>query len=250
MSLDEGDGNAAGSGECHPDELEEKLGYAFRSRGLLLEALTHRSLLNEIPGEDRRDNERLEFLGDAVLGLIVSEWLMEEFPEEQEGELTRLRSVLVQEKQLSRVSRSLDLGRYLHLGKGEARMNGREKPSVLADAFEALVAAVYLDGGTGAAREIVRKLLAPFLSGMREDCRIVADPKTRVQEMLLAFFHTPPAYRVVEEQGPDHDKTFFVNLCVQDVNLSSGQGKSKKEAEQDAADRLLLKLERNPLGFR
>ena len=234
--------------EACPD-LETKLGYVFRDKSLLLEAVTHRSLSNELAEEDRRDNERLEFLGDAVLGLIVSEWLLELFPREDEGDLTRLRASLVQERRLFEVARGLGLGMHLHLGKGEERMGGRNKPSVLADALEAVIGAVYLDGGPEPARAFVRGRFQGFLDGMARNRFLLADPKTRLQEMCLALFRAPPEYAVVDEQGPDHEKTFFVDLSVQGLRLASGKGRSKKDAEQDAAQRFLQSLERNPLGF-
>lgn len=241
-------GPSCGTADVDP-ALEETLGHVFRNRGLLLEALTHRSLINELPGDDRRDNERLEFLGDAVLGMIVSEWLMEQFPREKEGELTRLRAALVKEKRLSEVARRLDLGTHLFLGKGEERMGGRTKPSVLANALEALLGAVYLDGGMGPARAFIHGHFQRFLDGSKKNRFMLADPKTRLQELLLALFRSPPAYRVVAEEGPDHEKTFFVDLWVRDLLLSSGKGKSKKEAEQDAAEQFLGKLAENPLGL-
>ena len=168
------------------------LNYFFKNRELLTEALTHHSLLNEIPEENRRDNECLEFLGDAVLGVIISVWLMQQFPDEKEGGLTRLRSSLVKEKRLCEVSRQLGLGEYLHLGKGEERMDGRKKPSVQADAFEAMVGAIYLDGGMPAAQQFVREQFQPFMTAMKDNQNVLTDPKTRVQELLLGLFRSPP----------------------------------------------------------
>ncbi len=233
-----------------PSELEGKLEYTFRNKDLLLESLTHRSLLNELPDAGRRDNERLEFLGDSVLGLIISEWLMQQFPQEKEGELTRLRSALVKEKRLAEVAREMGLGRYLHLGKGEEQMEGRTKPSVLGDAFEAVLGAIFLDGGIVPAREFVHGRFRDVLQEMKRNRCMLADPKTRLQELLLALFRAPPVYLVSDEQGPDHAKTFFVDLSIDGLDLSRGKGKSKKEAEQDAAEQFLKYLERNPLGLR
>ncbi len=239
-----------GSGLPAPlPDLERTLAYVFRDRDRLREAMTHRSLLNEIREEGRRDNERLEFLGDAVLGLMIAEWLMEEFPEEQEGELTRLRALLVREKTLAEVAGELDLGRYLFLGKGEEQMAGRRKRSILADAFEALLGAVYLDGGIEPARRIVRDRLGRFLREAKSRRRRVTDPKTQLQELLLSLFHTAPVYEVIGEEGPDHAKTFDVELRLKGRVLGRGRGRSKKEAEQDAADRFLKELEKNPFGF-
>ena len=229
--------------------LEEILGYVFRDSLLLEEALTHRSLLNEISEEGRRDNERLEFLGDAVLGLIVAEWIMEAYPEEPEGELTRLRSALVKEKKLAEVARGLKLGEFLYLGKGEEQMEGRRKRSILADAFEAIVGALYLDGGLEAVRDFVRRTFGTLLEEVRTNQRLLTDPKTRLQELMLALLRRSPVYEVAEERGPDHAKTFVVHLRMNDLTLACGRGKSKKEAEQDAAEQFLKHVEKNPLGL-
>jgi len=230
-------------------DLERDLVYHFQDQQLLREALTHRSLLNEINEKGRRDNERLEFLGDAVLSMLIAEWIMEVFPAGQEGELTRLRSDLVNEKRLAEVARKLTLGSHLFLGRGEEQMGGRKKPSVLANAFEAIVGAVYLDGGVQAARDLVRCQFGPVLEEVKREKPFFSDPKTRVQELLLTLYQTPPEYRVVEQRGPDHDRTFVVELRLKNLLLSSGTGKSKKEAEQDSAERFLNDLEENPFAL-
>lgn len=244
--------NETGSSAAHPglERLEEALGYRFRDRSLLEEALTHRSLLNEIDERERRDNERLEFLGDAVLGLVVADLLMKALPEGREGELTLNRAALVKRKKLAEIARRLALGEYLYLGKGEERTAGRQKISILADAFEAVVGAVFLDGGFEAARSLVEAHFAEFLKEMRERHHAAPDPKTRVQELFLALFHVSPMYEVIGESGPDHAKTFCVRLCLNHLSLASGVGRNKKEAEQDAADRFLRHLACNPLGMR
>jgi ribonuclease-3 len=231
------------------DHLEGILGYGFRNRRLLEEALTHGSLINEIPDGNRCDNERLEFLGDAVLGLIMTEWLMETFPWEAEGELTRLRSSLVKEKRLAEAARTLQLGEYLHLGKGEERMGGRRKRSILADAFEAVVGAIYLDGGLEAVRDFIRRVFVSVREEAGPDQRPVSDAKTRLQELMLALFRRPPVYEVADACGPDHAKTFVIHLRLHERTLAFGKGTSKKEAEQDAAENFLLDLEKNPLGL-
>jgi len=230
-------------------EMEAILGYNFQDLRLLEQALTHRSLLNEIIEEGRGDNERLEFLGDAVLGLIIGEWVMQAYPEELEGELTRLRSALVKEKKLAEVARSLRLGEFLYLGKGEEQMAGRQKRSILADAFEAILGAIYLDGGLEAVREFVRRTFGTVLEEVKTNQSLLTDAKTRLQEIMLALFRTSPAYEVAGEQGPDHAKTFEVHLRLNDRTLASGKGRSKKEAEQDAAAQFLKHLEKNPLGL-
>jgi len=181
--------------------------------------------MNEILEGGRRDNERLEFLGDAVLGLIIAEWVMQAYPQELEGELTRLRSALVKEKKLAEVARGLNLGEFLYLGKGEEQMEGRRKRSILADAFEAIV-------------------------GAMTNQSLLTDAKTRLQELMLALFRRSPVYEVAEERGPDHAKTFVIHLRMNDQTLACGKGRSKKEAEQDAAEQFLKHLEKNPLGLR
>lgn len=229
--------------------LEEILGYGFRDGRILQEALTHRSLMNEIPEEGRCDNERLEFLGDAVLGLTIAEWLMEVFPHEMEGELTRLRSTLVKEKRLAEVAKALRLGEFLYLGKGEEQMEGRRKRSILADALEAVVGAIYVDGGLEAVRAFIRRTFGMLLEGAKGDQRLLTDPKSRLQELMLALFRRSPVYEVAEERGPDHAKTFVIHLRLNDRTLACGKGRSKKEAEQDAAGKFLNHLEKNPLGL-
>ena len=230
-------------------ELEEILGYVFEDRLLLEEALTHRSLLNEISEGSRRDNERLEFLGDAVLGLIIAEWVMQAYPDELEGELTRLRSALVKEKKLAEVARGLRLGEFLYLGKGEEQMEGRRKRSILADAFEAIVGALYLDGGLEAVRDFVRRTFGTLLEEVKTNQRLLTDAKTRLQELMLALLRRSPVYEVAEESGPDHAKTFVVHLRMNGLTLACGKGRSKKDAEQDAAEQFLKHVEKNPLGL-
>jgi len=230
-------------------ELEGILGYTFQDLRLLEQALTHRSLLNEILEEGRSDNERLEFLGDAVLGLIIAEWVMEAYPDELEGELTRLRSALVKEKKLAEVARGLRLGDFLYLGKGEEQMAGRKKRSILADAFEAVLGAIYVDGGVEMVREFVRRTFGTVLEEVKTNQTLLTDAKTRLQELMLALFRTSPAYEVANEKGPDHAKTFEVHLRLNDRTLAYGKGRSKKEAEQDAAEQFLKHLEKNPLGL-
>jgi len=230
--------------------LEKILGYTFQDRRFLEESLTHRSLMNEITEGGRRDNERLEFLGDAVLGLVIAEWVMQAFPQELEGELTRLRSALVKEKKLAEVARGLNLGEFLYLGKGEEQMEGRRKRSILADAFEAIVGAIYLDGGLEVVRHFVRRTFQTLLEEAKTNQNLVTDAKTRLQELMLTLFRRSPVYEVAEERGPDHAKTFVIHLRLNDRTLARGKGGSKKEAEQHAAEQFLKNLEKNPLGLR
>ncbi len=216
------------------------LGHNFRDLTLLRDALTHRSFANEQPVQAPRDNERLEFLGDAVLSLAASTLLWERFPEAKEGELTRLRADLVCEAALSELARGLRLGPALRLGKGEDRSGGRDKPRLLCCAFEACIAAVYLDGGLSAATDVVRHLFEPRLSLPRLGQR---DYKTRVQEVVQALGGATPRYTVVHTEGPDHARTFHVSCIAQERELGRGRGRSKTEAEQDAAREALAQLE-------
>jgi ribonuclease-3 len=212
--------------------LEAVLGYRFTRRELLERALTHRSFANESRG-GAGDNEKLEFLGDAVLDLVVGHHLMDAFPALREGELSVTRAQVVSESCLSEVAGELGLGEFLRLGRGEERTGGRDKPSLLADGFEAVVAAVYLDGGFEAARELVERLLGDRLRGI--DATGFADFKTRLQESAQAKLKATPEYRVVGEAGPDHDKTFEVAVVIKNREWARAAGKSKKAAEQRAA---------------
>jgi len=215
-------------------ELSRKLGYEFTRRELLAEAFRHASYVNEIGDLELRDNERLEFLGDAVLGLAVSHFLMDVFKDAKEGNLSKWRASVVNERMLSEVARELDLGAYLVLGKGEELSGGREKPSILADTFEALLGAVYQDGGFDSAKEIVRRLLLHNIERIGE-IGPIEDFKSLLQEFTQETYRTRPEYLLLAESGPAHDKTFKVALLVQGRNVAEGEGKSKKEAEQKAA---------------
>jgi ribonuclease-3 len=234
-------------------ELESILGYAFRDRGLLERALCHASWCNEhgalAPGEARReDNQRLEFLGDAVLALLVSQRLMARFPDAHEGALSVTRAQVVSEEGLSDVARHLGFGRHLLLGRGEDRSGGRDKAKILADAFEAIVAAVYLDGGFPAARDLVDRLLTERINAA--EIKNFYDFKTRLQETAQARLRSTPTYRVVQELGPDHDKRFVVAVTIGDDEWARAVGKSKKEAEQMAAAEAHFRLEGSDVGIR
>ncbi|MGD2185915.1 MAG: ribonuclease III [Desulfobacterales bacterium] len=221
-------------------EIEKKLEYEFRSKELLEEALRHSSFVNEQPAADLRDNERFEFLGDAVLNLIVGHILMERYPNINEGDLSRLRANMVNESQLAIIARAIDLGLFIRLGKGEIQTNGRDKNSILAGAFEALIAAVYLDGGFEAAFKIIENNFIPLLDAVNSAIDSY-DYKSQLQEWAQEEQGPMPYYKVVREEGPDHDKTFWISVKVFDVE-SEGQGKSKKMAEQDAARKALQLL--------
>ncbi len=224
--------------------LEARIGYSFREIARLESALTHKSYLNENPTWGRPDNERLEFLGDAVLDLVVGHLLMEAQPARTEGELSKTRAAIVNETGLADVAGELGLGEWLFLGRGEEQSGGRRKPSVLADACEALVAAVYLDGGFDAAFQVVRHLFAERVAGANEAG--LHDYKTRLQERA-ARKKVHVRYLVVDERGPDHDKTFEVAATISERELARGIGKTKKEAEQRAAELALPALD-DPSG--
>jgi ribonuclease III len=239
--------NAAVSDEAEPlanlAPVEAVLGYRFRDRGLLEQALRHASYCNEHTSPTGRpsDNQRLEFLGDAVLSLTVSQRLMTRFPDAHEGDLSVTRAQVVSEEGLSDVARKLGFGDWLLLGKGEERSGGRSKPKILADAFEAIVAAVYLDGGFEAASDLVERLLTDRIHAA--EIRNFHDFKTRFQETAQARLKATPTYRVVQELGPDHDKRFVVAVTVNDEEWARAVGRSKKEAEQMAAAEAHFRLE-------
>jgi ribonuclease-3 len=227
-------------------ELEAVLGYRFADRALLEQALRHASWCNEHAAQQLEDNERLEFLGDAVLDLVVGHQLMKRFPQLRKGELSVTRAQVVSETGLSEVAGALGIGAWLVLGKGEERSGGRTKPSILADAFEALVASVYLDGGFDAARDMVERLLATRIENV--EFKGFYDFKTRLQETAQARLRSTPTYRVVSELGPDHDKRFVVAVTIGDEEWARAVGRSKKEAEQMAAAEAHFRLEGSDLG--
>ena len=226
-------------------KLEARLGSPFSDKRLLMEALRHSSWVNEHFQEDLRDNERLEFLGDAVLSLIIGQLLMERYPDMREGDLSRTRAKLVNEHTLADLARQMDLGAFLMLGKGEAQTDGRNKSSLLADAFEATLAALYLDGGFEAALAFVSRLFDPLLVDIPGSSQN-QDYKSRLQEAVQLRHHEVPAYTVVAETGPDHEKTFRVAVKVCGLT-AEGKGRSKKKAEQDAAREGLERLKKEGL---
>jgi len=214
-------------------ELMQKLPYEFKNVNLLEESLRHSSFVNEQPDATLQDNERLEFLGDAVLNLVVGHLLIERYPDLKEGDLSKMRANLVNESQLASMARKMDMGAYVHLGKGEIQTNGREKQSILANTFEAVIAAVYLDGGFNAVFKIIDGHFSPHLSSIATPISN-HDYKSRIQELVQVIYKEMPVYTVIHESGPDHDKTFRVCLKVGELQ-TEGIGKSKKTAEQDAA---------------
>jgi ribonuclease III len=230
---------------CHL--LEDLIGYRFRNPQLLLEALTHSSYARETPGPCQ-DNEQLEFLGDAVLNFVVSVALINAFPDWEEGQLTRARARLVAASHLSRVGVRLELGSYLRLGRGEEKTGGRNKSALFVNALEALVAALFRDGGLAAAEKFVASfILPPDLAATGEELFSV-DYKSALQEYLQAFRKSPAEYQVVEESGPEHQKTFTVEVMASDTVAARGRGTSKKAAEQEAARMVLERLREKTVG--
>ena len=226
------------------DSLQSSLGYRFKALGLLEEALTHSSLVNEQKTASPQHNERLEFLGDAVLSLVISEYLASVLPQSSEGTLSKLKAQLVSEASLAQVARRLGLGEHLKLGRGEDRSKGREKDSLLADALEAVLAAVHLDGGFEASRTVTRHIFAEELTHIaaQQEQPGAGDYKTQFQEWCQKRYDTLPRYATVRETGPDHQKLFEVELSIQGEVVGVGSGRSKKEAEQQAAKQALQQL--------
>jgi ribonuclease-3 len=221
--------------------LEDKLDYVFRDASLVETALTHRSWMNETQDTLRTDNERLEFLGDAVLALVSSDLLMKRFPEQPEGELSKARAAIVNEAGLARIADTLTLGQWIFLGRGEEQAGGRLKRSLLANAFEALVGAVYLDGGFAAAYRVAGQLIEPGLADVPAEAN--KDFKSRLQELAQAKLQMAPSYTVLSERGPDHAKTFEVAILIGDKEYGRAFGRSKKEAQQNAAEQALAIME-------
>ena len=218
--------------------LEEKLGYAFRDTGLLENALTHSSYANENRGKSQGSNERLEFLGDSILGMVVADYLYRAHPDLPEGDLTRTRAALVCEGSLVEVAHALGLGEYLKLGRGEDAGGGRHRPSIQADAVEALLAAVYLDGGIGSARKIIQH----FILDREKEKGANRDYKTALQELVQRESGQVLEYRLTGSSGPDHAKIFAVEVDLNGATVGAGQGHSKKEAEQNAAKAAIARL--------
>lgn len=223
-------------------DLEKKLNYTFRNQALLEEALNHSSYANEHRAGGLRSNERLEFLGDSVLGFVTAEFLFCQHPDLPEGDLTRIRAALVCEESLHEVAQGLDLGRHLKLGRGEEQGGGRERPSILADATESVFAAVYLDGGMEAAAALIHRVL---LDKEREEAveERRRDYKTELQELVQRKSGSTLGYRLVGSTGPDHAKVFEAAVLLNGEVFSTGTGHSKKEAEQAAAGAALEKLQ-------
>lgn len=216
-------------------ELEQEIGYSFRSRALLDRALTHRSFANERADEGCQDNEALEFLGDAVLGFVVSAWLLERFPDESEGKLSKMKAFLVSEASLVELAGAIDLGRYILINRGEEKTGGRRKRALLADACEALIGVLYMDGGIESSQRFLRRELLQKVTSIDPSSMIGSDYKSALQEMLQASGKAMPEYAVVETLGPDHRRTFSVELRIAGVAVATGIGSTIKLAQQQAA---------------
>lgn len=220
------------------EELEKRIGYVFGDKSLLKQAITHTSYTNEQKINKQKHYERLEFLGDAVLELLSSRFLFEAYPEKPEGQLTKMRASMVCEPSLAFCAKDLELGKFLLLGKGEENSGGRDRDSIVSDVMEAIIGAIYLDGGLDAANEYVHRVLFSDL----EDKQLFFDSKSHLQEYIQAHHKNDFSYELFEEKGPEHDKVFVVGVMLEGELLGKGSGKTKKAAEQQAAYEALLCL--------
>lgn len=223
------------------EEFEERIGYAFQDKRLLENALTHSSYANERHWTYNKNNERLEFLGDAVLELVSSDFIFHEHSSDMEGEMTKLRASLVCERSLADSARQIGIGQFIRLGKGETATGGRERNSILSDAFEAVIGAMYLDGGLEAAKSFVIRFVLTDI----ENKKLFYDSKTVLQEMVQAQGKGSICYEPISETGPDHAKVFEVSCLLDGTCVGTGMGHSKKMAEQNAAYEALCKLKNN-----
>lgn len=229
-------------------QLEQKIGYSFRSRALLDRALTHRSFANERIGENCQHNEAMEFLGDSVLGFVVSAWLLERYPDLSEGKLSKMKAFLVSESSLVELAETLELGDYILLNRGEEKTGGRRKRALLADAYEALIGVLYVDGGITVAERFLRRELRGKLIGIDPTSMIGTDYKSALQERLQAAGSSAPEYAVIEISGPDHRRSFRVELRIGGVPITCGEGNTIKLAQQEAA-RSALESEDNVISI-
>ncbi|OQX71598.1 ribonuclease III [Candidatus Parcubacteria bacterium 4484_255] len=223
-------------------KFEKKIKTDFNNKNLLKQALIHRSYINEHPELKLGDNERLEFLGDAVLELIITKLLFKKFPNKPEGELTCLRASLVNTKSLARISVELKIDEYLYLSKGESKSINRQKEAILADVFEAIIGAIYLDKGIKEAEKFIKQYLWPQLA-MILKLQLYLDPKSHLQEIAQEKFKVTPHYKIIEEKGPDHFKKFISGVFLGEKLISTGEGKSKQISETNAAKKALKKIE-------
>ncbi|HOP62871.1 MAG TPA: ribonuclease III [Spirochaetota bacterium] len=224
--------------------LQNIIHVKFKEKSLLNRALIHRSYVNESSTDKIKDNERLEYLGDSVLGLIVNEYLFRRFEDYPEGDLAKIKSAVVSEATLAKVARDINLGNYLLMGKGEELSGGRDRASILANSFEALIGAVYLDSGLRECRKFILALLKKDIERI-DRMTYLRDPKTTLQEYVQKKYKERPVYEVIEERGPDHKKEFIVRLLIKGNEVSRGTGSSKRKAEMMAAEHILKKIEKS-----
>jgi ribonuclease-3 len=222
--------------------LENLLKYRFKDQHLLLQALTHRSFVNEHEGEDLRNNESLEFLGDAVLGFVISSRIFQHYPDLTEGELSKIKAYLVSAANLVQLAEQIHLGDFVRLSRGEEKTGGRTKRAIVVDAYEAIIGAIYLDGGVEAASDFVGRQIGGFLESLDLKQLTYGDFKSALQEFLHNLGRPEPVYRVVDEIGPDHRKTFVVQVIIHDEVIAESSGRTKKEAQQSAARLALERL--------
>lgn len=215
-------------------ELEKKLNVSFKNKNLLETAFTHRSYINESNGAVQEHNERLEFLGDAVLEILVSEYLFNKFPNLREGDLTAYRSAVVKMESLAEISEELSFGKYISMSKGEEMTGGRHRPYILANTFEAFLGSLFVDQGIEECKRFISSVFFDKIDTIIEEKRYI-DSKSQLQEMSQEVYKVTPLYKLIKEEGPDHDKTFTVDVIIKDKILGKGVGKSKQQAQQDAA---------------
>ncbi|HPG50847.1 MAG TPA: ribonuclease III [Spirochaetota bacterium] len=227
--------------EKHTDRLQRVIHVKFKNKSLLQRAVTHRSYVNE-SGKNARDNERLEYLGDSVLALVVNEYLFKHFEDYQEGKLAKIKSAVVSEATLARLARKIDLGEFILMGRGEEHSGGRERPSILANTLEAVIGAVFLDQGLKSSRKFVLALIKDEIEIVNNPSSM-RDPKTALQEYVQKKYKARPIYEVIDERGPDHRKEFTVRLLVNGREIVTGEGPSKRKAEMNAARISLQKIE-------
>lgn len=235
------------SREKQIDRLQRVIHVKFKNKSLLQRAVTHRSYVNEI-GKNARDNERLEYLGDSVLALVVNEYLFKHFEEYQEGKLAKIKSAVVSEATLSRLARKIDLGEFILMGRGEEHSGGRERPSILANTLEAVIGAVFLDLGLKTSRKFVLGLIKDEIEIVNNPSSM-RDPKTALQEYVQKKYKERPVYEVIDERGPDHRKEFTVRLLINGREIVTGEGPSKRKAEMNAARISLQKIEAGALDI-
>jgi len=229
------------------EQLEKRINYPFKNKNLLKEALTHRSYLNENAKWPLPHNERLEYLGDAVLELITTDFLFRRFPKHDEGTLTSFRAALVNFQMLGRVAREIELERFLLLSKGEAKDMGKAREVILANALEALIGALYLDGGYEMVKQKIEELVLPHIDEILEK-KLYRDPKSLLQEIVQEKRKITPTYQVIEERGPDHQKEFVLSVFFGNEEIAQGAGTSKQEAESKAAEAALDKFKKGELS--